>query len=103
MSVNSPNRSKAVASPSGEPLTVDDLPPRDTRRWIARRKAEVVAAIRGGLISRHDACQRYNVSNAELFSWEELLDQHGLPGLRITQTQKYRRNSNDDPLAEPSS
>ena len=92
-----------MAGPSGEPLTLDDLPPRDIRRWITRRKAEVVAAIRGGLISRQDACQRYDISNAELFSWEELLDRHGLPGLRITRTQKYRRNSNDDPLAEPSS
>ncbi len=89
MSGNSPGR--AVIDPFGEPLTVDTLPPADTTRWVARRKAQVVCAIRGGLISRREACDRYGISEAELFSWEKLLDDHGLRALRATSTQRYRQ------------
>ena len=96
MSGNSPGR--AVIDPFGEPLTVDTLPPADTVRWVPRRKAQVVCAIRGGLISRQEACDRYGISDAELFSWEKLLDDHGLRALRVTRTQRYRQaaNSTDD-------
>ena len=44
-------RVKYVIGPDGSPLTVADLPPPSTRRWVIRRKAEVVAAVRGGLLS----------------------------------------------------
>ena len=33
-----------VIGPDGSPLTLADLPPPSTRRWVIRRKAEVVAA-----------------------------------------------------------
>ena len=89
MSGNSPG--KAVIDPFGEPLTVDTLPPADTTRWVPRRKAQVVCAIRGGLISRQEACDRYGISDEELFSWEKLLDDHGLRALHITKTQRYRQ------------
>ena len=35
---------KHVIGPDGRRLTVADLPSADTRRWVVRRKAEVVAA-----------------------------------------------------------
>ena len=73
-----------MAGITGRPLTADDLPPPDTKRWITRRKAEVVAAIRRGLISREEACGRYGISSEELLSWEERLEQHGIDGLRTT-------------------
>ncbi len=41
-------RVRYVIGPDGSPLTVADLPPKDTKRWVIRRKAEVVAAVRGG-------------------------------------------------------
>ncbi len=37
-----PGRSNGVIGPAGKPLTVDNLPPADTKRWVIRRKAEVV-------------------------------------------------------------
>ena len=37
-------RVRYVIGPDGSPLTVADLPPKDTKRWVIRRKAEVVAA-----------------------------------------------------------
>jgi hypothetical protein len=59
-------------------------------RWVARRKAELVAAVRGGLISLEDACKRYELSEDEYRSWERLITRHGMRGLRSTRTQKYR-------------
>ena len=43
-------RVKYVIGPDGSPLTIADLPPVSTKRWVIRRKAEVVAAVRGGAI-----------------------------------------------------
>ena len=49
-------RVKYVIGPDGSPLTIADLPAPGTKRWVIRRKAEVVAAVRGGLLSlAHDA------------------------------------------------
>ena len=73
--------------------TVDDLPPANTRRWVARRKATVVAAVRSGLITLEDACRRYTLSVEEYLSWERAIEKHGLPGLRVTRIQEYRASS----------
>ena len=37
-------RPAQVIGPLGEPLSIADLPPPETKRWVVRRKAEVVAA-----------------------------------------------------------
>jgi hypothetical protein len=91
MSSDLASEPKRVIGPSGEPLTVDTLPPPDTRRWVARRKAEVVAAVRGGLLSRTEALERYRLSEEEFASWQQSIEQHGLAGLRTTRLQHYRR------------
>lgn len=72
------------------PVTLDDLPPPDTKRWVVRRKAAVVAAVRSGLISLEDACSRYTLSVEEFLSWERAIEKHGLRGLRVTRLQDYR-------------
>lgn len=69
---------------------LDRLPAADTRRWVMRRKAQVVAAVRGGLLSFEEACQRYSLSEEEFKSWINLLDHHGVRGLRATRSQDYR-------------
>jgi len=84
--------------PAGQPLSVDDLPPPDTKRWVIRRKAEVVAAVRSGLISLEEACERYKLSVEEFLSWQRLIDRHGMRGLRTTRLQQYRRVTQDDGL-----
>jgi Protein of unknown function (DUF1153) len=83
-------RVKYVIGPDGSPLTVADLPPPTTKRWVIRRKAEVVAAVRGGLISLEEACGRYTLTVDEFLSWQMSIDQHGLAGLRTTRLQQYR-------------
>jgi hypothetical protein len=83
-------RVKYVIGPDGSPLTIADLPPPDTRRWVIRRKAEVVAAVRGGLLSLEDACKRYTLTTEEFLAWQHSIDRHGLAGLRTTRLQQYR-------------
>ena len=74
----------------GEPLTMDDLPPPNIRRWVTRRKAEVVTAVRTGLLSLDEVCVRYGITIEEYLSWQRLLDEHGLQGLRVTRLQEFR-------------
>jgi len=83
-------RVKYVMGPDGSPLTIADLPPPSTKRWVIRRKAEVVAAVRGGLLSLGDACDRYRLTVDEFLSWQRSIEKHGLPGLRATRLQQYR-------------
>ncbi len=66
------------------------LPPPSTKRWVIRRKAAVVTAVRAGVISLEDACQRYHLSVEEFLSWQRLIERHGMRGLRATRLQDYR-------------
>lgn len=86
-----------IMGPYGEPITIRDLPPSNTKRWVIRRKALVVAAVRGGLISLEEACRRYALSVEEFLSWQQAIDRHGLPGLRTTRTQLYRDSDQEHP------
>ncbi len=79
-----------VIGPTGAPLTLNDLPPPETGRWVIRRKAAVVAAVRGGLLSLEDALERYRLTSEEFLAWQRSIDRHGLAGLRTTLLQQYR-------------
>ena len=79
-----------VIGPDGSPLTIADLPPPNTKHWVIRRKAEVVAAVRGGLISLEGACNRYTLTVEEFLAWQRAIDKYGLAGLRTTKIQDYR-------------
>jgi hypothetical protein len=67
-----------------------ELPSLSTKRWVVRRKAVVVAAVRSGLLSLQEACRRYNLSVEEFLAWQRSIDRHGVPGLRVTRLQIYR-------------
>ena len=79
-----------VVSPDGRTLRLADLPKRNTARWVTRRKAEVVAAVQGGLLSLDEACERYSLSIEEFLSWQDAIARHGMEGLRATHVQDYR-------------
>jgi hypothetical protein len=83
-------RPLAVPGPSGTMLTLESLPPPGTQRWVVRRKAEVLAAINGGLLTAAEACARYRLSPEELELWQDAIDRAGVPGLRVTRIQIYR-------------
>ncbi len=84
------SRVSCVIGPDGSPLTLMDLPPPNTMRWVIRRKAVVVAAVRGGLLTLEDACKRYMMSMEEFLAWQHAIDNHGTPGLRATRVKQYR-------------
>lgn len=83
-------RPAQVVGPLGEPLTLDSLPPPGTTRWVVRRKAEVVAAVAGGLLSLDEVCQRYGLSLEEFAGWQRSVERSGMPGLRVTRIQHYK-------------
>lgn len=84
-------RPAQVIGPLGEPLTIADLPPADTKRWVVRRKAEVVAAVTGGLLTIDEVLARYNLTLEEFASWQRAVDRSGMKGLRVTRLQDYRK------------
>lgn len=77
-----------VIGPNGDVLTEADLPPRNTTRWVPRRKAEIIAAVNGGLLSLTDACRRYQISHEEFHDWVRAYGQSGLLGLRARRKRK---------------
>ena len=83
-----------IKTVSGEALVgmllMESLPPPNTKRWVIRRKAAVVAAVRSGEISLEEACRCYQLSEEEFLSWERAFEIHGLAGLRVTRIQQYR-------------
>jgi len=83
-------RENVVIGPEGTPLTLADLPKPNTVRWVIRRKAEVVAAVRGGLLTLDSALERYGLSAEEFMSWQRSIESHGIAGLRTTRVQQYR-------------
>ena len=93
-----PSRQKSVIGPTGEPLTVENLPPPNPKRWVIRRKAEVVIAVQHGLIREEEACERYRISVEEFHDWEQQLAAHGFPGLRVTRRREDRRSDQHDSL-----
>lgn len=85
------NGPRTVTLPDGSTLSRADLPPVDTRRWVASRKATVVKAVTAGLISAEEACRRYALSVEELESWQAAVTLHGPDALKATTVQKYRQ------------
>jgi Protein of unknown function (DUF1153) len=82
---------RAVTLADGRIMTRADLPGRDTRRWVASRKAAVVRAVMAGLVTRDWALQTYGLSSDEFAEWEQAVTQHGEAALRATALQKYRQ------------
>ncbi len=82
---------RAVTLPDGRVMTRADLPPSDTRRWVASRKARVVAAVANGLITVPEALERYALSEEELDLWRSAVDRHGEFGLKVAAIHKIRQ------------
>ncbi|WP_343078927.1 DUF1153 domain-containing protein [Ostreiculturibacter nitratireducens] len=82
---------RAVTLPDGTILTRADLPPAETRRWVASRKAKVVKAVACGLMTLKEALQRYELSEEEFELWRKAVETHGERALKVTAIQKYRQ------------
>ncbi len=79
---------------------INNPPPTNVKRWTPLRKAQVVSAVRRGLITQEHACERYCISPEEFLSWERSNIKHGTRGLRATRMQDYRQSP---PKADDSS
>jgi len=90
MTPDRPGRSNSLMGPDGLPMSLDNLPPPGTKRWVIRRKALVVAGVRAGLLTLEEACARYQLSIEEFLSWQRQIELHGIKGLRVTRLQEYR-------------
>jgi len=88
-------RSRTISDQNWRP---DEPPPPDTTRWIARRKWQVVNAVRVGRISLEEACERYTLSPEEFEDWERVVDAYGVRGLRVGQVGSRRREKLTCPL-----
>lgn len=83
---------KVVSLPSAgpHPLPAASLPPPETTRWVASRKAAVVAALRCGFLTVAEACHRYALSREEILSWRSLAERYGVAGLHVTRLTALR-------------
>ena len=82
---------RQVTLPDGSILSRADLPPPETRRWVASRKATVVLAVIHGLITEAEALERYALSAEEFALWRRAVEAHGVAALKVTSIQKYRQ------------
>jgi len=80
---------RQVTLPDGSILSRADLPPSDTHRWVASRKAIVVRAVLYGLITQDEALDRYALSVEEFDLWRRAVESHGEAALKVTAIQKY--------------
>jgi uncharacterized protein DUF1153 len=87
-----PRSRRYIVGPNGDIITLADLPSPGTTRWVIRRKAEVVLAVHGGLLSLDDACRRYELTAEEFAAWQLAIERHGLLGLRSTHLKEYRES-----------
>ncbi len=81
----------SVTLSDGTRISRSDLPPKDTKRWVASRKAAVVRAVKGGLIAQSEACKTYGLSEEEYLSWQSAVEKHGERALKTTRLQRYRQ------------
>jgi hypothetical protein len=82
---------RSVTLADGTIMTRADLPPPETERWVASRKAAVVQAVASGLISREAALKTWSLSEEEFDSWKEAVARHGVRALRATAVRQYRQ------------
>lgn len=82
---------RQVTLPDGSVLTRADLPPEDTRRWVASRKARVVQAVTAGLIPLAEALERYGLSEEEFALWRAAVEAHGEAALKVTAIRRLRQ------------
>jgi hypothetical protein len=82
---------RQVTLPDGSVLSRADLPPPETRRWVASRKAVVVRAVVYGLVTESEVMQRYSLSEEEFALWRAAVESHGEKALKVTAIQKYRQ------------
>lgn len=78
------NSHRRTAEAAHIPTTSEStFPPAGTRRWVARRKAQVVEAVQNGKLRLDEALRRYELSIEEFSLWKRRFYRSGVEGLRM--------------------
>ena len=72
---------------------LSDLPSPDTQRWDSKRKAQVVEAVRAGVLSIEQATHIYDMSIEEFLSWQLLYERYGTHGVTVKRALQYRNGN----------
>jgi hypothetical protein len=75
------SNSRKLAERERDLLACSELPEPDTQRWTPTRKAQIVLALRSGLLTFDEACKRYGLAAEELACWERSFVWGGRRGL----------------------
>jgi hypothetical protein len=83
---------------SAKKAALKSLPKSYAVHWVARRKAQVVQAVRRGWLSLDEACARYRLSFEEFLEWQRAFSSEGVSGLmsshpRANRTPRTRRTN----------
>ena len=98
--IGSIKRADRIAGPDGSALGAADLPPKNLKRWVARRKADIVAAVEGGLLTEAEARARYNISREEFSAWLSAYESDGVAGLRARANDRKAQRHRTDQMTK---
>jgi Protein of unknown function (DUF1153) len=93
MQNNDHRYAKARFTPNENRLTIGSLPISPNQRWVASRKTEIVAAVRGGRLTLDEACERYGITSEEYLAWQDAMAHFGSDGLQVKNLQAQRREN----------
>jgi hypothetical protein len=88
----------------GNVIAPYDLPPAHGARWTPQRKADLIAAILGGVITLDEAKARYALTIEELSEWRRGLAAAGVRGLKATKrigTRKELATASEEQSRNP--
>ena len=83
---------RAVRLPNGRIISCADLPPENTKRWVASRKETVILAVTYGVLAREEAISRYNLTEEEFEEWLAAMTAFGNEGLKVTKIQNAKQS-----------
>lgn len=89
MFLRKPSGQRTAILSDGSVLTLADLPTSDAR-WVAKRKATVVAAVAHNLLTRSEALRRYDLTEEEFASWEAAISKGGINALKVRELRPLR-------------
>ncbi|MFN5778299.1 MAG: DUF1153 domain-containing protein [Novosphingobium sp.] len=84
------SRPVRIVGPSHEVLTQETLPPRPPVPCGWQPNVWCGAAVKSGLLTLDEALERYSLSLAEYYSWQDAMDRSGVAGLRVAAVQSDR-------------
>lgn len=83
----SPKKPVAIKLKDGTIISLSDLPPTSTKRWVASAKESVIRVYMAGLATRDDLILKYALSSEEFDIWLNRYLDGGKQALKVTKIQ----------------